>query len=74
MGALRHKGEDSSLLRCVERWEKDEAVLLDRWRKMVGELHAMPEPDFAVLAVANRELQDLAQSSLRDRATGREAR
>jgi glutamate dehydrogenase len=43
---------------------EQEEVLLGRWRNMVAELHSTPAPDFAMFAVANRELLDLAQSSL----------
>jgi glutamate dehydrogenase len=32
---------------------------------MLAELQAVPTPDFAMLAVANRELLDLAQSTVR---------
>jgi len=38
---------------------------LQRWREMLVELRAGAAPDFAMLAVANRELLDLAQSSTR---------
>ena len=39
---------------------------LKRWREMLSELHSTRSPDFAMYAVANRELLDLAQSSLRN--------
>ncbi|MBP6699955.1 MAG: NAD-glutamate dehydrogenase [Halioglobus sp.] len=64
IGALRHMGEDRNLLKCVNKWELSEALLLQRWRQMLAELHASPTPDFAMFAVANRELLDLAQSSM----------
>jgi glutamate dehydrogenase len=63
IGALRHMCEDRNLLKCMKSWEKKEAPLLARWRQMLVELHATPAPDFAMFAVANRELLDLAQSS-----------
>ena len=63
VGALQHMGEDRNMLGCIERWEKQEAPLLARWHSMVTELHAATAPDFAMFAVANRELLDLAQSS-----------
>ena len=62
-GVLRHMGEDLNLSKCVNQWEKKEALLLERWRQMLAELHANPAPDFAMFAVANRELLDLARSS-----------
>ena len=65
IGALRHLQEDCNLLSCMKRWEQQEQVLLKRWQTMLLELHATDVPDFGVFAVANRELLDLAQSSLR---------
>ena len=64
-GALRYMGEDSNLLSCMQRWESEEAPLLERWQAMLAELHGTSAPDFAMFAVANRELLDLAQSSSR---------
>ena len=49
---------------CIQRWMKQESVLILRWQDMLVELHATKVPDFAMFAVANRELLDLAQSSL----------
>jgi glutamate dehydrogenase len=65
MGALRHRTEDGNLLAAIEAWEKQEGRLLDRWQEMLAELHATEAPDFSMFAVANRELLDLAQSSIR---------
>jgi glutamate dehydrogenase len=65
IGALRHLCEDANLMKCVKKWEAKEQTLLLRWRQMLAELHASPAPDFAMFAVANRELLDLAQSSTR---------
>ncbi|MEM8660655.1 MAG: hypothetical protein AAGF35_07215, partial [Pseudomonadota bacterium] len=62
--ALRHMCKDLSVTKCVNLWEKKESRLLHRWRQMLTELHASPAPDFAMFAVANRELLDLAQSSM----------
>jgi len=70
IGALRHLCAEGDLMACVENWEKQEAPLLARWREMIVELHATPTPDFAMLAVANRELLDLAQSSRRGEPAG----
>ena len=66
VGALRHMGEDCNLLTCMQRWEAQESALLSRWQEMLTELHATESPDFAMFAVANRELLDLAQSSTRN--------
>ncbi len=65
MGVLAHRQEDGNLLATIESWEKEQALLLRRWREMLAELHAMEAPDFSMFAVANRELLDLAQSSTR---------
>lgn len=65
LGALRYLGEDGNLLHCLQRWEEQEERLLSRWHQMLTELQAAPAPDFAMLAVANRELLDLAQSTAR---------
>jgi glutamate dehydrogenase len=65
VGALRHLGEECDLEVCLQRWEAQEAPLLQRWQGMLAELHAAETPDFAMFAVANRELLDLAQSSAR---------
>ena len=66
VGALKHMQEEGDLAGCLERWEVQESALLDRWREMLTELHTTMSPDFAMFAVANRELLDLAQSSVRD--------
>ncbi len=66
VGALRHMENDGSMLACLQRWEEEESGLLNRWRDMLAELHSTVAPDFAMYAVANRELLDLAQSSIRN--------
>jgi glutamate dehydrogenase len=66
VGALRYVCEDRDLVKCMQAWEKEEKALLQRWREMLTELHSTTSPDFAMFAVANRELLDLAQSSIRD--------
>jgi glutamate dehydrogenase len=65
-GALRHVCEQRDIMACLERWEAQESVLIKRWKDMLSELHATDAPDFAMYAVANRELLDLAQSSTID--------
>ncbi len=68
VGALKHLQEDGNLLGCLKRWEAEQERLLGRWQEMLAQLHATESPDFAMFAVANRELLDLAQSSLRGAA------
>jgi len=64
-GVLRLGRDDENITACLATWEEREAPLLQRWRDMLAELHAATAPDFAMFAVANRELLDLAQSSRR---------
>jgi glutamate dehydrogenase len=64
VGALKHIGEERDVQLCIQSWMEQEEVLLGRWQVMVAELHSATAPDFAMFAVANRELLDLAQSSL----------
>ncbi|MFK8049992.1 MAG: NAD-glutamate dehydrogenase [Halioglobus sp.] len=66
IGALRHVCEKRDIVACLERWEALEETLINRWKEMLTELHATDSPDFAMYAVANRELLDLAQSSMVD--------
>ncbi|MFT6772191.1 NAD-glutamate dehydrogenase, partial [Congregibacter sp.] len=64
-GVLRLRCEDRDVVSCITAWEEQESALLKRWKDMLGELHTTSSPDFAMFAVANRELLDLAQSSRR---------
>ncbi len=64
VGALKHVCEKRDASLCIERWIEQEQILVNRWRSMLIQLHATEQPDFAMFAVANRELLDLAQSSL----------
>jgi glutamate dehydrogenase len=66
IGALRHICEKRDMMACLQRWEEQESTLVGRWHEMLTELHATDSPDFAMYAVANRELLDLAQSSMLD--------
>jgi glutamate dehydrogenase len=65
-GALRHVCEKRDMNLCMERWQSDEEPLISRWKQMLSDLHSTDAPDFAMFAVANRELLDLAQSSMYD--------
>ncbi|MNQ12398.1 NAD-specific glutamate dehydrogenase [compost metagenome] len=44
-------------------WLEQHRRLVDRWRSMLAELRAATGTDYAMYAVANRELMDLAQSA-----------
>jgi glutamate dehydrogenase len=65
IGALRHLDAQRDLEAALRRWERQEELLLQRWQQMLIDLQAVEAPDFAMLAVANRELLDLAQSTAR---------
>ncbi len=66
IGALRHVDANRDLRRCMRALGRlQEALLLQRWHQMLAEFQAVAAPDFAMLAVANRELLDLAQSTAR---------
>ncbi len=65
LGALRFLSETRDVEACVASWQESQSKLLERWRDMLVELHTSETPDFSMFAVANRELLDLAQSSLR---------
>lgn len=74
IGALRHLDANRDLEDALQRWALQEEPLLQRWQQMLANLQAAATPDFAMLAVANRELLDLAQSTaLAARSDGREA-
>jgi len=44
-------------------WLDQHRRLVERWKVMLGELRAATNTDYAMYAVANRELMDLAQSA-----------
>ncbi len=46
----------------VDAWLAQRPVLLERWRSMLAELRGASGNDYAIYAVASRELQGLAQS------------
>jgi glutamate dehydrogenase len=60
---LKLRRTDLDMAGCLATWEDRQGSLIQRWRDMLGELHSASSPDFAMFAVANRELLDLAQSS-----------
>src|SRR5690606_6994175 len=44
-------------------WLEQQTQLVERWRGMLSELRSASGTDYAMYAVANRELLDLAQSA-----------
>lgn len=65
LGVLTGRTDEEDIPSSIDAWEARQAGLLGRWREMLSELHGVVSPDFAMFAVANRELLDLAQSSRR---------
>lgn len=57
--AHSHEGVEDVVL----RWSEQHALLIARWKSMVNELKAMNETDFAMIAVALRDLYELAQAT-----------
>ncbi len=49
----------------VQLWLEQRAYQVERWRRMLVELRGASSVDYAMYAVAGRELQDLAQDSAR---------
>jgi glutamate dehydrogenase len=47
----------------VALWLEQHHRLVERWKLMLAELRAATGTDYAMYAVANRELMDLAQSA-----------
>ncbi|MNJ71745.1 NAD-specific glutamate dehydrogenase [compost metagenome] len=46
----------------LHAWMEQRKVMVKRWRNMLAELRAATGSDYAMYAVASRELADLAQS------------
>lgn len=63
VGALRHMGDEKDVDLCIDRWMQEQKLLIDRWQRLITDMHAMESTEHAIFAVAIRELMDLAQSS-----------
>ncbi|HSB97183.1 MAG TPA: NAD-glutamate dehydrogenase domain-containing protein, partial [Spongiibacteraceae bacterium] len=63
VGALLHLCPQGDVPACLQRWLKQQQTLVERWRALLMELHGTEAKEFAVFAVAIRELLDLAQST-----------
>jgi glutamate dehydrogenase len=66
VGAMRHLCNKGDVRACIQRWLQQQHALVERWRALLVELHGTQAKDFAVYAVAIRELLDLAQSTQHD--------
>ncbi len=58
---LASGGADDAPAALIAAWQSANAAPLERATRLLGELHAVPAPDQAMLAVALRELRNLAQ-------------
>jgi glutamate dehydrogenase len=63
VGALGHLCPQGDVQACIQRWLQTQQPLVERWRALLTELHGTDAKEFAVFAVAIRELLDLAQST-----------
>jgi glutamate dehydrogenase len=63
VGALGHLCPQGDVQACIQRWLQTQQPLVERWRALLMELHGTDAKEFAVFAVAIRELLDLAQST-----------
>ncbi len=48
----------------MARWEEQQAPLIERWNNMLAELQGAEVMEFSMVAVALRDLLDLANASL----------
>ena len=60
---MRYYDEQVPLEELILRWSNQHQLLITRWKAMVNELQAVNGTDFAMVAVALRDLLDLAQAS-----------
>ncbi len=68
VGLLSGYSDHSTLDDSIDAWAADQDALVSRWRSMLAELKAADGLEFAMVAVALRELLDLAQASRRHKA------
>lgn len=60
---IRFKDEEITMDQLLTHWSGQHRLLIARWKSMVNELQAVNGTDFAMIAVALRDLLDLAQAS-----------
>lgn len=60
---IRFMDENLPLDELIQRWSTQHQLLIARWKSMINELQAVNGTDFAMVAVALRDLLDLAQAS-----------
>jgi glutamate dehydrogenase len=64
IGVLKIKGESNDVQEHIDIWQNTYKPLVDRWQVVFAELKNSVTMEYAMLAVAMRELLDLAQASL----------
>ncbi|WP_370292482.1 NAD-glutamate dehydrogenase [Thalassolituus sp.] len=69
VGILKGHPDDASLEEAIAHWQEEQELLVSRWQKMLDELKATEQMNFPMIAVALRELLDLAQASRHRRET-----
>jgi len=62
VSVLQMAGGPEQIGERVDAWLAQRPYPLERWREMLAELRGASGSDYAIYAVASRELQDLAQS------------
>ena len=60
---LARTSADESLDDLISRWSAQHVQMISRWRAMVSEVQGASQTDYAMFAVAMRELIDLAQAT-----------
>ena len=63
VSALQLAGDDLTAQEIVELWMERNQFLIQRWRVMLAELRSATNLDYPMVAVAMRELLDLAQNA-----------
>ncbi|MEQ3694045.1 MAG: NAD-glutamate dehydrogenase [Thalassolituus sp.] len=69
VGILKGHPDDIDLEVAITHWEEEQVVLVTRWKRMLDELKATDNMNFPMIAVALRELLDLAQASRHSRGS-----
>lgn len=60
---LLQEARNTSATEIVDRWAQQQSALVERWQAMVATIHSSNQGDYAMFAVALRELLDLVQVS-----------
>ncbi|WP_353292891.1 NAD-glutamate dehydrogenase [Thalassolituus maritimus] len=63
VGILKGHSDETDLEVAIDHWEDEQRVLVDRWERMLEDLKSIEQTTFPMIAVALRELLDLAQAS-----------